>query len=45
MKDTAKWIKLGLGKALSLCKGSLNFLVGNMEENPEINSPYQSLSQ
>lgn len=39
--ERAKWIKLGLGKASSLCKDSLKFLVGNMEENSEINSPYQ----
>lgn len=43
MEDTkgAKWTKMGLGKASSLCKSSLKLLEGNMEENPEINSPYQ----
>lgn len=39
--ERAKWIKLSLRKASSLCNSSLNFLVGNMEEKTENNSHYQ----
>lgn len=39
--ERAKWIKLSLRKASSLCNSSSNFLAGNMEEKMENNSPYQ----